>query len=176
MTSSTGIALKEARWTHVALPTGNLDRAIAFYTEFTPLVVVERFKDAAGESVWLSQCAAGGDAIRHGARVVRQGQGKRTRRDEAALAEKAREMGVLHWEPQYVSETVGYVCALHDPDGNIIEISHNQKVFETVRRLWGQCHLAKVDHAASVSWRRLTSLLVAGPGWRVQWSPGRLTR
>ena len=59
------------------------------------------------------------------------------RSDVDALAEKAREMGVLHWEPQYVSETVGYVCALHDPDGNIIEISHNQKVFETVRRLWG---------------------------------------
>ncbi len=39
-----------------------------------------------------------------------------------------------------------------------------------------QCHLAKVDHAASVSWRRLTSLIVAGPGWRVPWSPGRLTR
>src|SRR6266498_3365436 len=90
MTSSTGIALKEARWTHVALPTGNLDRAIAFYTEFTPLVVVERFKDAAGESVWLSQCAAGGDAIRHGARVVRQGQGKRTRRDEAVRPHRHR--------------------------------------------------------------------------------------
>jgi hypothetical protein len=59
------------------------------------------------------------------------------RSDVDALAEKAREIGVLHWEPRYVSETVGYVCALRDPDGNVIEISHDQKVFETVRRLWG---------------------------------------
>jgi hypothetical protein len=46
-------------------------------------------------------------------------------------------MGCLHWEPQYVNEQVGYVCALKDPDGNVIEISHDQKVFETVRKLWG---------------------------------------
>jgi hypothetical protein len=46
--------LTSARWTHVALPTGDLDKAIDFYTSVTPLVVVERFKDADGESVWLS--------------------------------------------------------------------------------------------------------------------------
>jgi lactoylglutathione lyase len=151
MTDSTGITLKEARWTHVALPTGNLDRAIAFYTELTPLVVVERFKDAAGESAWLSNARQaespfvlvlvsfdqdkGGELgllrpFAHlGIEVPR-------RSDVDALAEKARAMGVLHWEPQYVSETVGYVCALRDPDGNVIEISHDQKVFETIRRLW----------------------------------------
>jgi hypothetical protein len=39
-----------------------------------------------------------------------------------ALAEKAREKGV------------------RDPDGNVIEISHDQKVFETVRRLWVPGH------------------------------------
>jgi hypothetical protein len=32
---------------------------------------------------------------------------------------------------------VGYICALKDPDGNVIEISHNQKVYDTVRALWG---------------------------------------
>ncbi len=152
MTSSTGIALKEARWTHVALPTGNLDRAIAFYTEFTPLVVVERFKDAAGESVWLSNAQQVETPFVMVLVSFDKDKGRELgvmrpfahigievprRSDVDALAAKAREMGVLHWEPQYVSETVGYVCALHDPDGNIIEISHNQKVFETVRRLWG---------------------------------------
>jgi lactoylglutathione lyase len=150
--SSTGIALKEARWTHVALPTGNLDRAIAFYTELTPLVVVERFKDAVGESAWPSN-AQQAEApfvlvlVSFDKDTERElgvltpfahiGIEVPQRSDVDALAEKAREMGVLHWEPQYVSETVGYVCALHDPDGNVIETSHNQKVFETVRRLWG---------------------------------------
>jgi hypothetical protein len=39
-----------------------------------------------------------------------------------------------------------------------------------------QCHLAKVDQAVSESGRRLTSLMVGGPSWRVPWSPGLFTR
>ncbi len=35
-----------------------------------------------------------------------------------------------------------------------------------------QCHLAKVDHDAKESGLRLTSLMVAGPSWRVPWSLG----
>jgi lactoylglutathione lyase len=153
MTSSTGTALTQARWTHVALPTGDLDRAIAFYTEFTPLVVVESFEDAAGESAWLSNDQQVETPFVMVLVSFSKDQGGQlgvlkpfahigievpNRSDVDALAEKAREMGVLHWEPRYVSETVGYVCALRDPDGNVIEISHDQKVFETVRRLWGR--------------------------------------
>jgi hypothetical protein len=33
-------------------------------------------------------------------------------------------------------EHVGYICALRDPDGNVVEFSHDQKVFATVRALW----------------------------------------
>ena len=47
--------LPEARWTHVALPSGDLDKTIAFYTSLTPMVVVEEFSDADGRSVWLYQ-------------------------------------------------------------------------------------------------------------------------
>ena len=32
---------------------------------------------------------------------------------------------------------VGYICALKDPDGNVIEISHDQQVFASVHKLWG---------------------------------------
>lgn len=42
--------------------------------------------------------------------------------------------------------------------------------------LLAQCRLAKVDHAASESGLRLTSLIVAGPSCRVPWSPGLFTR
>jgi lactoylglutathione lyase len=144
--------LTEARWTHVALPTGDLQKAIDFYTKLTPLVVVERFEDADGESAWLSNDKQvetpfvmvlvsfnkdkGGQLglltpFAHvGIEVPR-------REDVDEIAEKAREMGCLHWEPQYVNEQVGYVCALKDPDGNVIEISHDQKVFETIRAKWG---------------------------------------
>ncbi len=71
-----------------------------------------------------------------------------------------------------------HVVKLLDEDGPFI-YSLTRTKRATSRRYpdaCAQCHLAKVDHAASVSWRRLTSLIVAGPGWRVPWSPGRLTR
>ena len=154
MTSLGGVAtgLTHARWTHVALPTGNLDKAIEFYTALTPLVVVERFKDADGESAWLSNDKQvetpfvlvlvsfnkdkGGQLglltpFAHlGIEVPR-------REDVDEIAERAREMGNLHWEPRQMPDPVGYICALKDPDGNVVEISHDQRVFDTVRRLWG---------------------------------------
>ena len=61
-----------------------------------------------------------------------------TKEDVDKIAEKAREMGCLHWEPMQMPPPVGYICALTDPDGNVIEISYDQKVYEEVRTLWGQ--------------------------------------
>ncbi|MEW2356547.1 VOC family protein [Spirillospora sp. NPDC029432] len=144
--------LTAARWTHVALPTGDLDRAIDFYTSLTPLVVVERFEDAAGESAWLSNAGqvetpfvlvlvsfdkdkGGRLGLLHpfahiGIEVPERG-------DVDGLAERARELGCLHWEPRQMPDPVGYICALKDPDGNVIEISHDQRVFDTVRAKWG---------------------------------------
>lgn len=144
--------LTEARWTHVAMPTGDLEKSIEFYTTMTPLVVVERFEDEAGTSAWLSNdkqvetpfvmvlvCFNKDKGGRLG--VLRPfahvGVEVPTRADVDQIADKAREMGCLQWEPQYVNEQVGYVCALQDPDGNVIEISHDQKVFETIRAKWG---------------------------------------
>ncbi|HEY9523145.1 MAG TPA: VOC family protein [Thermopolyspora sp.] len=142
----------QARWTHVALPTGDLDAAIEFYTSLTPLVVIERFRDDAGESAWLSNdrqvetpmvlvlVSFNKDKGRPlglltpfahiGIEVPR-------REDVDEIAERARELGGLRWEPRDMPDPVGYICALEDPDGNVIEISHNQRVFDTVRRLWG---------------------------------------
>ena len=144
--------LTSARWTHVALPTGDLERAIEFYTSLTPLVVVERFEDPDGTSAWLSNDKQvetpfvlvlvsfnkdKGGQLGLLTPFAHIGVEVPNRSDVDEIAEKARAMGCLHWEPQYVNEQVGYVCALKDPDGNVIEISHDQKVFVTVRKLWG---------------------------------------
>ena len=37
--------LTSPRWTHVALPSVDIDQSVAWYQKFTPLVVVERFED-----------------------------------------------------------------------------------------------------------------------------------
>jgi len=144
--------LTAPRWTHVALPTGDLDKSIEFYTSLTPLVVVERFSDDDGESAWLSndkQVDTPMVLVLVSFNKDKGGQlGLLTpfahigievpeRSDVDAMAERAREAGVLHWEPRDMPGPVGYICAFKDPDGNVIEISHNQKVFELVRKLWG---------------------------------------
>jgi catechol 2,3-dioxygenase-like lactoylglutathione lyase family enzyme len=152
--------LTRPRLTHVALPCSDLDRTIAFYTSVTPLVVVSRRDDEHGRSAWLSnegqatdpfvlvlaELTAGpareGDALA-GRRVptltpfAHLGIELPHREDVDAIAQKGRELGSLRWEPRQMPEHVGYICALEDPDGNIVEFSHDQKVFSTVRRLWG---------------------------------------
>jgi lactoylglutathione lyase len=147
------------RLTHVALPCSDRDRTIAFYTSVAPLVVVARHADADGRSAWLSndkqvtdpfvivlvEFGAGppGDGGRQaGERVAtlapfaHLGIEVPEREDVDRIAERGRALGCLRWEPRQMAEHVGYICALEDPDGNVVEFSHDQKVFATVRRLW----------------------------------------
>lgn len=153
--------LTEARWTHVAIPSSDLDRSIEFYTSLTPMVLVSTQSDGSGRSAWLSNpnqvetpfVLVLAQLVPEVGRQFDLEPGKPTRtlgpfahigvelprkEDVDAVADKARERGNLQWEPRFVSEHVGYVCAVNDPDGNVIEFSHNQKVFETIRNLWGE--------------------------------------
>jgi lactoylglutathione lyase len=34
-------------------------------------------------------------------------------------------------------DPIGFICAIKDPDGNVIEISHNQGVYAKVQEVWG---------------------------------------
>ena len=43
-----------------------------------------------------------------------------------AIAERAREEGILAWEPKEEPYPVGYYCAVNDPDGNFVEFSYGQ--------------------------------------------------
>lgn len=145
--------LTEARWTHIALPSCDLDAAIEFYTTMTPLVVVATHADDAGRNAWLSNdkqvetpfvlvlvefAKDKGKQQPQLSPFAHLGMEVPNRADVDAIAEKARERGCLHWEPQDVPPPVGYICAIKDPDGNVVEISHNQQVFEEVRSRWGQ--------------------------------------
>jgi lactoylglutathione lyase len=156
----TPAALTEPRLTHVALPCADLDATLAFYTSLTPLVVVARHEDEGGRSAWLSNDHQTGDPfVLVIAEVARPATGDDRRAagpapmptltpfahlgievprraDVDAIAARGRELGCLHWEPRQMAEHVGYVCALVDPDGNVVEFSHGQKVFSTVRTLW----------------------------------------
>ena len=151
--------LSQARLTHVALPCSDLDRTLEFYTAVTPLVVVARHQDANGRGAWLSNPDQSKDPFvlvlaefPPEATTGDRGPGPTVptltpfahigievpeRADIDAIAARGRDLGVLHWEPRQMPEHIGYICALEDPDGNIVEFSHDQKVFSTVRSLWG---------------------------------------
>lgn len=143
--------LNEARLTHLALQSGDLDKTIEFYTTMTPLVVVEEFSDGDGRSVWLSNPrqvetpfilvfvafnAESGRQLGVLQPFAHIGIEVPNREDVNSIAQRAREMKALYWEPRDRGAHVGFVCAIKDPDGNIVEISHNQKIFEAVHRLW----------------------------------------
>jgi len=163
MTDDAGLGT--ARWTHVAIPVSDVDRSIEFYTALTPLVVVSRTQDAAGRGAWLSNdhqvsapfvlvlvefAASGGEGSDRDGKAAAAPRQITTlapfahlgielphKEDVDAMAERARGLGALHWEPEQLAPHVGYVCAAVDPDGNVVEFSWNQKVYSTIRQLWG---------------------------------------
>lgn len=159
MTDNTN-QLTEPRWTHIALPVTDLERSIEFYTTITPLVVVARNTDENGQGAWLSNEGqvetpfvlviaefipevgerfgiTPGEPAPTLAPFAHIGIEMPNREDIDAVAAKAREIGALEWEPRDMAAHIGYICSVKDPDGNVIEFSHNQKVFSTIRELWG---------------------------------------
>jgi lactoylglutathione lyase len=140
------------RWTHIALPSADLDASIRWYTEFTPLVLLDRREDADGQSAWLSHDKQAENPFILVLVMFWKDQGKPQRmlgpfahigvevprrEDVDEIAGRARSAGCLAWEPQDLPPPVGYICALTDPDGNVIEISHDQGVYSKVQEVWG---------------------------------------
>jgi predicted lactoylglutathione lyase len=49
-----------------------------------------------------------------------------SRAEVDAIARRAREAGILAWEPRQEPFPVGYYCGLVDPDGSFVEFSYGQ--------------------------------------------------
>ena len=145
--------LTSPRWTHVALPSCDIDRSIAWYEKFTPLVLVERFQDPMGKSAWMGHAGQ----VEHPFVLVLvmfyKDQGRQqpqlapfahigievpTEQELDSIAAQADKDGCLAMKPQRIPPPVGYVCMISDPDGNRIEISHNQQVHQKVQERWGR--------------------------------------
>lgn len=144
--------LSRPRWTHIALPCSDIDASVEWYTSHTPLVVLDRREDADGKNAWLAHEGQvdnpfvlvlvmfyenQGTAQPQLAPFAHLGIEVPTREDIDAIAARGREAGCLAWEPQQLPPPVGYVCALHDPDGNVVEFSFDQGVHAKVQEVWG---------------------------------------
>ena len=133
--------------THVALGVRNLDRTIAFYRRHALLHVVHERRDGGMRVVWLAErehdaefvfvlFEVAGEPPPGPTTLQHLGFAVASREEVDAAAAAARAEGVLTLEPAYAGPVVGYFCILTDPDGNMVEFSHGQRVEEIADEVW----------------------------------------
>jgi catechol 2,3-dioxygenase-like lactoylglutathione lyase family enzyme len=144
------------RWTHVALRVGDIDASIRWYTEFTPLVLLDRREDEFGYGAWLGHDDAAdrpfilvlahffpatdpfaGHPQEVLAPFAHLGIELPTRADVDAIAAKGEAAGCLAMPSREMPPPIGYICMLRDPDGNMVEFSYDQGVYAKAREVWG---------------------------------------
>jgi len=124
-------------FTHCALHVQDLDRSIAFYRSYCGLEIAKEHGQGESRVVWLASpgeeknfvlVLLGGGPARAQAEddMTHYGFGVACREDIDAIAERARSEGCLHWEPRDYVPPTGYLCAVKDPTGYIIEFSYGQ--------------------------------------------------
>jgi lactoylglutathione lyase len=128
--------------THCALHVHDLDRSVAFYRSYCGLSIVKAHGEGAHRVVWMADqgekprfvlVLLGGGPLRVQDRVdmTHYGFAVGARAEVDALAERGRRDGCLHWEPQEFPPPTGYLCAVTDPSGYVIEFSYGQPLGQT---------------------------------------------
>ncbi len=129
-----------ARLTHYALHVRDIDASIAFYRRFCGMEIVKRHGGETGDAtVWLGRSADDPGLVivlvqggKHHAQSPRDmthyGFSVETREAVDAIAEIGEAEGILHWTPRDLGPDAGYLCALRDPDGYVVEFSFGQEL------------------------------------------------
>ena len=147
---------RSPRWTHIALRVADIDKSIDFYTEFTTLELLDKREDPDSYGAWLGHSETGDHPfilvlaqffpdrdpfapapIAKLAPFNHIGIEMPERSDIDDLAERAAADGCLAMPATDMPPPIGYICMLNDPDGNLIEFSHDQGVYEKAREVWG---------------------------------------
>ena len=124
-------------FTHCALHVCDLDQSIEFYRDYCGLEIVKEHGEGEGRVAWLATpgdedsfvlVLLGGGPARTQAEddMTHYGFGVARREDIDAIAERGRRDGCLHWEPRDYAPPTGYLCAVTDPTGYVIEFSYGQ--------------------------------------------------
>jgi catechol 2,3-dioxygenase-like lactoylglutathione lyase family enzyme len=125
-------------FTHCALHVHDLAASIAFYEDYCGLRVVREHGKGNERTVWLANREDGPEFVLvllgGGAPDRAQSQTDMThygfavpaREDVDRIAARGRKEGRLFWEPQEFPPPTGYLCAVKDPSGYVIEFSHGQ--------------------------------------------------
>lgn len=130
-----------------------MDKTIEWYESFTPLQLLDRRDDAEGQGAWLGHPDQGDKPfilvlvsfLRDQAKgpqptmapFAHIGIEMPTKQMVDDIAERGKAAGCLAWPAQQMPDPIGYICALTDPDGNMIEFSFDQRVYEKAQEVWG---------------------------------------
>ena len=139
---STTSAPPESLFTHVALPVRDLDATLDFYRKYTTLELIPELapesaalaRDAAARFVLVLICGhlpsqiTGDIKEEYGflTSISHLGISLDSRDEVDQIAAMAKEDGILVLGPRYMNPVVGYICIVHDPDGNQLEFSVEQ--------------------------------------------------
>jgi catechol 2,3-dioxygenase-like lactoylglutathione lyase family enzyme len=114
----------------------DLDESIEFYESYCGLRIVKEHGRGRERTVWMAHAGdaafvlvllGGGSGRAQGKDdMTHYGFAVPSRADVDAAAERGRREGRLFWEPQDFPPPTGYLCAVRDPSGYIIEFSYGQ--------------------------------------------------
>lgn len=154
--STHSVGPRRSTWTHIAFAVKDVDASVAWYERFTHLRVLARNEDKDGKNAWLGdatmaenpfilvigQFYEGHDpfapAVHHPmGPFAHIGIELPTKEAVEQIAAEAKAGGCLALGPMQMAKHIGYICFLKDPDGNTIEYSFDQGVYEKARDVWG---------------------------------------
>ncbi len=153
-TPANAIRPTSIRWTHIALPAVDIDKSIAWYEKHTPLRLLDRREDSDGQSAWLGHPDNGdrpfvlvlvsffrdqekGEPMPIMSPFAHIGIEVTSREEVEQIAKLGEEGGCLAWPPTDMPQPIGFICALKDPDGNMLEFSFDQGVYANAKEVWG---------------------------------------
>ena len=148
---------KRPTWTHLALNVKDIDASIAWYERFTHLSLLASGEDDDGKNAWLGDAAnpdspfvlvlgqfyEGHDPFAPAPHpplgpFAHMGIELASKEAVDEIAGRGKAEGCLAFGPMQMPKQIGYICFLKDPDGNTIEFSFDQGVFEKAREVWGR--------------------------------------
>jgi catechol 2,3-dioxygenase-like lactoylglutathione lyase family enzyme len=129
--------MSAAGFTHCALHVVDLDASIAFYRDYCGLRPVREHGHGPERTVWLASpgqeknfvlvLLGGGPAhVQSESDMSHYGFAVSRREDVDRIAARAKEEGRLVWPPKQFAPPTGYLCAVADPSGYVIEFSFGQ--------------------------------------------------
>jgi lactoylglutathione lyase len=143
-------------WTHIALKVKDIDATIAWYGRYTHLTLLARGEDDNGRNAWIgdsSQAVSpfvlvlgeffeGKDPFAPAPHAplgpfAHIGIELTTKQAVDDIADRAKAEGCLAFGPMQMPKQIGYICFVKDPDGNTVEFSYDQGVYEKAREVWG---------------------------------------